>query len=548
VSRPFTRRQALLGGAGLALARTALAPTAVFGRTPPDHFSAAVALPEASASARGWITSKPVTARRPFDVIGARWSRARHVHVEVRVHQHGRWSRWLALPSGGDHGPDGARVEGTDPAWVGGARAFQMRVRGEVHGLRAHMVVAGPDPEPRARGTAAHQSGVPSIISRAQWGAARPKVAPAYGDVQMAFVHHTVSLNDYTRDESASIVRGIQRYHQDSNGWNDIGYNFLVDRYGQIFEGRSGGIDKAVIGAQSQGWNSYSTGVASLGTHTTEQVTPEGFEAIATIVAWKLSIHGVPTQGKVTITSGGGADNRYPAGTPVSFQRISGHRDGCATSCPGDALYAQIPALRTRASRLSFQTGLSVSLAHGKVAYRAATVVSGRLVLPDQPPSGGIGITVQMHTSRGWVALAQTSTAQDGSWRTPVSLPYTRTLRAIAAVPGQALLRSPSIRLEVKPKLAASLAHRAVSLRRRAVVRATISPARKRQKVTITVERRMAGGAYRRVIRVTTVVRSGRLSARLPLLKAGQHRITLSTARDRLNAAGRSKPVALRVH
>ena len=84
----------------------------------------------------------------------------------------------------------------------------------------------------------------------------------------MAFVHHTVSLNEYSKAEAPAVVRGIQRYHQSSNGWSDVGYNFLVDRFGQIYEGRAGGIDRAVIGAQAQGWNSVSTGIASVGTHT----------------------------------------------------------------------------------------------------------------------------------------------------------------------------------------------------------------------------------------------------------------------------------------
>ena len=73
-------------------------------------------------------------------------------------------------------------------------------------------------------------------------------------------MHHTVNANDYGPEDSAAIVLGIARYHRDHNGWNDIGYNFLVDQYGQIFEGRAGGIDLAIVGAQAQGFNSVSTG------------------------------------------------------------------------------------------------------------------------------------------------------------------------------------------------------------------------------------------------------------------------------------------------
>ena len=162
-----------------------------------------------------------------------------------------------------------------------------------------------------------------------------PRAAPEYGEVQAAFVHHTVSANDYTPEESPGIVLGIARYHRDSNGWNDIGYNFLVDKYGQVFEGRAGGIDQAVIGAQAQGYNSVSTGIACIGTFTALPPAEPGLDALARLIGWKLSLHGVPTEGTVIVTSRGGASNRYPSGTPVTLERIPGHRDGDSTSCPG---------------------------------------------------------------------------------------------------------------------------------------------------------------------------------------------------------------------
>ena len=176
-----------------------------------------------------------------------------------------------------------------------------------------------------------------------------PRSGPAYGQVQLAFVHHTVNANDYAPEESAAIVLGIAKYHRDHNGWNDLGYNFIVDQYGQIFEGRAGGIDQAIVGAQAQGFNSVSTGVACLGTYTSVAQTEAGMDALARLIGWKLSLHGIPTSGTVTVTSAGGETNKFAAGTPVTFQRISGHRDGNATSCPGNVLYTQLPDLRVRA-------------------------------------------------------------------------------------------------------------------------------------------------------------------------------------------------------
>ena len=189
-------------------------------------------------------------------------------------------------------------------------------------------------------------------------------------------MHHTVTAVDYAPEESAGIVLGIARYHRDSNGWNDIGYNFLVDRYGVIFEGRAGGVEAAVIGAQAQGWNSVSTGIACLGTFTNIPLDAPAMESLARLIGWKLSLHGVPVQGQVTLESGGGESNRYPAGTLVNFERISGHRDGCETSCPGEQLYAQLPDLRARAARYSHPvSAITVKAASQKGAR--PTSVSG---------------------------------------------------------------------------------------------------------------------------------------------------------------------------
>jgi uncharacterized protein with LGFP repeats len=109
----------------------------------------------------------------------------------------------------------------------------------------------------------------------------------------MAFIHHTVSANDYGPGDSAAMVRAICRYHRNSNGWNDIGYQFLVDKYGTIFEGRAGGIDQAVVGAQAQGYNTQSTGISSLGTFSTTGQSEAGLGALARLLSWKLALHGV---------------------------------------------------------------------------------------------------------------------------------------------------------------------------------------------------------------------------------------------------------------
>jgi hypothetical protein len=233
-------------------------------------------------------TSRVLRAPRRFDVLGVRGPDAARGRFEVRVRRHGgAWSPWVALAVHGDHAPDtGTGERASDPIWAGGCDELQLRSSRPLRGaLRVHFVsvpaVGRRSPVARAAASPKQQAAPgtpPAIIPRAAWGAAAvpPRAAPDYGVVQMAFVHHTVTANDYTPDQSASMVLAIAKYHRDTNGWNDIGYNFLVDQYGQVFEGRAGGVEQAVIGAQAQGYNSQSTGVAVLGTFTGVPIPEDG--------------------------------------------------------------------------------------------------------------------------------------------------------------------------------------------------------------------------------------------------------------------------------
>jgi uncharacterized protein with LGFP repeats len=196
----------------------------------------------------------------------------------------------------------------------------------------------------------------PPIISRAQWGADESTVddPPSYIDkVQAVFVHHTVGSNSYSCAESASIVRGIMAYHIQTNGWNDIGYNFLVDKCGQIFEGRAGGVDLPVLGAHTYGFNSYSAGIAILGDYQGDPAkgTPAGrptratLESVARLAAWKLGQYGGNPTGTVTLTAMEDT-GVWKKGQQATLNTISGHRDAYATECPGDAMYAKLSEIR----------------------------------------------------------------------------------------------------------------------------------------------------------------------------------------------------------
>src|SRR6185436_11332750 len=152
-----------------------------------------------------------------------------------------------------------------------------------------------------AAGAADAASAKPVIYSRAAWGANESlrRGAPSYGQVQLGFVHHTVSANNYTAAQVPAMIRGIYAYHVQSNGWNDIGYNFLIDRFGRTWEGRAGGMDKAVVGAQTLNYNSWSMGVSAIGNFDVARPTQAMTNAFKRVFAWKLALSGLPATGTV---------------------------------------------------------------------------------------------------------------------------------------------------------------------------------------------------------------------------------------------------------
>ncbi|MER5360225.1 peptidoglycan recognition protein [Streptomyces sp. NPDC002785] len=193
----------------------------------------------------------------------------------------------------------------------------------------------------------------PRIITRMGWGADEKLREDAFvytKSVKAAFIHHSATGNNYKCTQAASVLRGIYRYHVKSSGWRDIGYNFVVDKCGSIYEGRAGGVTKAVLGAHTLGFNSNSSGIAVLGTFTDSKPPAAAVNAIAKLTAWKLGLSGANPQGKTTLVSGGG--NKFKKGKKVKLNVISGHRDGFATECPGERLYEKLGSARTSSAHL----------------------------------------------------------------------------------------------------------------------------------------------------------------------------------------------------
>ncbi|WP_240931424.1 N-acetylmuramoyl-L-alanine amidase [Rhodococcus sp. B10] len=189
----------------------------------------------------------------------------------------------------------------------------------------------------------------PKVISRAQWGADESIrcANPTYDDfLGGATVHHTAGSNDYSKSESAEIVRAIYAYHAQTLGWCDVGYNVLVDKYGQIFEGRAGGLDKPVQGAHAGGFNENTMGIAMMGDYTSQSPSQETLDSVGKFLGWRLGKAGLDPKGETTMTSEGTNYTFIGQGQSVDLPVIFAHRDVGNTTCPGDAAYSKMDEIR----------------------------------------------------------------------------------------------------------------------------------------------------------------------------------------------------------
>ena len=285
------------------------------------------------------VAELPRTDMKDFSLLGVTWTKGltddeAGTLVEVQTRgDDGKWTGWQSLHI--EPGQDGR--PGTEPLWVGDSDGVAVRVLSagsdEVSGLSLATIDPGKTPEITS---VAASNGQPPIILRSKWGAKSNTSCdnPRYGDATLgAVIHHTVGSNSYTKAQSAGIVKGIQSYHMGSRNWCDIGYNFLVDKYGQIFEGRSGGITKTVRGAHAGNGpvNQETMGVSLMGTFTTANPTTAMKNATADLVAWRFAQEGVPAKG--TYKLGG-----------LTLNRISGHRNVVSTECPGATVYRWLSA------------------------------------------------------------------------------------------------------------------------------------------------------------------------------------------------------------
>jgi hypothetical protein len=325
---------------------------------PPAARTAGASHDEGPVTHRSGVIAAPAE----FDLVGLA-GEMRPIEFRVRGDDDG-WSEWIEVAAG-------------EPLYTGGTDELQLRTRGWRPSGRLHYVnVSGTTSTAdsvlnAARGaindafisatsvfsaTAVADVGKPNFVYRGGWGANRdeggckPRTKASYGKLKAAAIHHTVTANDYSKSEARGIVLAICRYHRNGNGWNDIGYNALVDRFGTLYEGREGGLQKATIGAQTQGFNDQTTGIAVIGSHSTTGAPSKAINGLSRFLAWKFFLRGIPPRGTVRLRSGGGDVNPYPKGRRVRVKRIFPHSRLNTTACPGK-IRGQLDRLRSKTKR-----------------------------------------------------------------------------------------------------------------------------------------------------------------------------------------------------
>ena len=304
------------------------------------------------------VAELPARSTDEFGLVGVTWKPTPGIDgvgIDVRLRTDQSWSDWEHLDvDDHDSGESTGARDGTEPLWVGEADGVAVRVISEsgVKPLDLKVATIDPGDDPVDSGSTAPAlydpsndtstvSAVaytyinrPQLITRSQWGASSgtPCDSPVNGKTTRgAIVHHTAGTNTYSKSESDNIVRATQSYHVKSRNWCDIGYNFLVDKYGQIFQGRKGDMLKAVRGAHAGNFdvNSETIGVSMMGEFSSAGPTSAMQASVTRIIGWRFATNYLPAKG--TYTLGG-----------LTLNRIAGHRNVVGTACPGEAGYAWV--------------------------------------------------------------------------------------------------------------------------------------------------------------------------------------------------------------
>ena len=264
-----------------------------------------------------------------------------------------------------------------------------------------------PAAVPAALPVATSANGLPvPVTTRAEWGANASYMSwdPDYASAGHVVVHHTAGTNNYSAGQSASIVRGIYYYHAVTLDWGDIGYNFLIDKYGTVFEGRSGSLaapaGRMSVGAHARGVNTGTMGLSMMGDYSSVSPSDAQLSSVGKMAGWFLRRAGI------TDANGWAGLNvwtteRYQAGSTISMPRILGHRDVGYTTCPGNVGYSKLGTIRTIA-QTQIDGGSASSTAPGAVTLRGA-ILTAWTAAGGERSKIGLPTTSEIASSKGGV-------------------------------------------------------------------------------------------------------------------------------------------------
>ncbi len=322
----------------------------------------------------GWATSLDV--EDGTQSVAASWIDAPRGSVAVRGLEDGVWTEWVDLEADPQDAPDDSARTSGGMAWFSSDGVTDIEVKVLTGNLADLQVQPMRYEAPTAGGFTTASAGAaaaqPEILPRSSYTSKGWKYSnsgcsngpvEASGGIKFAVVHHTANSNTYAASDVPAMLASIYEYHTGTNGWCDTGYNFIIDRFGRIWEGRSGGITKAISGGHAQGFNTGSVGVSLLGqfepgaSPVAVEPSSDMISAASKIIGWKLGLYGIDPTGTVSVTSGG--SNKWPAGTVVTLNRVIGHRDVGYTACPGTNVYNKLPTIRTAAK--SYQGGTTTT-------------------------------------------------------------------------------------------------------------------------------------------------------------------------------------------
>lgn len=298
---------------------------------------------------------KEFTHEREFSLFGLTWEGDRDINAFVRSQRaDGTWTEWFDMHTVAPQA--GATKYGTEPIYVEPTKRVQVSTNNialDATDIQAVFIDGGTGTTTgNIRPVAdSYTWGMPNVITRAQWGAG-PSSAPTYtAPVTAATVHHTAGSNNYSEAASPGLMRGIWSYHTHTLGWGDVGYNAVVDKFGNIYEGRAGGLDEAVQGAHVGGFNANTWGVSVMGNYQTAQPTQKALQALGDIIGWKAAVAGFDPMGSnYHAAEFNFSGSKYAAGQGAMFPNINAHRDFHRNECPGENLYRQLPRVRTIAN------------------------------------------------------------------------------------------------------------------------------------------------------------------------------------------------------